>query len=75
MNKMSRTNIIQPTGTLPRNLFQTNIQPKPLLTSNLVNTKLPDCIESQYLNKLGSNIIFVANAERISNFSCAELGS
>ena len=72
---MRRTNIIHPTGTLPQNLFQNNIQPNLLLTSDLVNTKKPDCIESQYLNKLGSNIIFVANAERISNFSCAELGS
>ena len=72
-------NIIQPTGTLPRNFFQGNIQTNPILNrglnSNVVNKKQSDCIESQYLNKLGSNIVFVANADRIPKYSCAELGS
>ena len=76
---MINGNIIQPTGTLPRNFFQSRIQPNPIsnqrVPSNLVDTEQPDCVDSHYLNKLGSNIVFVANADRISNFSCAELGS
>ena len=71
--------IIQPTGTLPRNFFQSRIQPNPIsnqrVPSNLVDTEQPDCVDSHYLNKLGSNIVFVANTDRISNFSWAELGS
>ena len=76
---MINGNIIQPTGTLPRNFFQGRIRPTPIsnqrLPSNLVDTEQPDCVESEYLNKLGSNIVFVANTDHISHFSCAELGS
>ena len=76
---MINGNIIQPTGTLPRNFFQSKIQPIPIsnqrVPSNLVDTEQPDCVDSQYLNKLGSNIVFVANTDCISHFSCAEVGS
>ena len=52
---MINGNIIQPTGTLPRNFFQGRIRPTPMsnqrVPSNLVDTEQPDCIESEYLNK------------------------